>query len=82
MGAVQICIQRMFWSKVKLLQGQGCPVKCPLVARGILTDSGPPAWAVENRYLDGRVGLAKQQGKRVAHCLSKWPTAMEIYGTR
>ena len=29
----------------------------------------------------GRVGLAKQQGKRVAHRLSKWPTDVEIDGT-
>ena len=42
---------------------------------------GPPAWAVESCCLDGRVGLAKQQGKRVAHRLSKWPTDMEIDGT-
>ena len=54
--------------------------KCPMAARGISTDGGPPAWAVESCCLDGRVGLAKQQGKRVAHRLSKWPTDMEIDG--
>ena len=37
-----------------------------MAARGISTDGGPPAWAVESCCLDGRVGLAKQQGKRVA----------------
>ena len=52
-----------------------------MVARGISTDGGPPALAVESCCLDGRVGLAKQQGKRVAHRLSKWPTNMEIDGT-
>ena len=52
-----------------------------MAARGISTDGGPPAWAVESCCLDGRVGLAKQQGKRVAHRLSKWPTDMEIDGT-
>ena len=51
-----------------------------MAARGISTDGGPPAWAVESCCLDGRVGLAKQQGKRVAHRLSKWPTDMEIDG--
>ena len=50
------------------------------VARGISTDGGPPAWAVKSCCLDGRVGPAKQQGKRVAHRLSKWPTDMEIDG--
>ena len=52
-----------------------------MAARGISTDGGPPAWAVESCCLDGRVGLAKQQGKRVAHRLSKWPTDMEIDGS-
>ena len=46
-----------------------------------MTDGGPPAWAVESCCLDGRVGLAKQQGKRVAHRLSKWPTDVEMDGT-
>ena len=52
-----------------------------MAARGISTDGGPPAWAVESCCLDGRVGLAKQQGKRVAHRLSKWPTDVEMDGT-
>ena len=52
-----------------------------LVAHGIFTDGGPPAWAVESSSLDGRLGLAKQQGERVAHRLSKWPTDMEIDGS-
>ena len=51
-----------------------------MAARGISTDGGPPAWAVESCCLDGRVGLAKQQGKRVAHRLSKWPTDVEMDG--
>ena len=51
-----------------------------MVARGISTDGGPPALAVESCCLDGRVGLAKQLGKRVAHRLSKWPTDMEMDG--
>ena len=52
-----------------------------MAARGISTDGGPPAWAVESCCLDGRVGLAKQQGKRVAHRLSKWPTDVEMDGS-
>ena len=52
-----------------------------MAARGISTDGGPPAWAVESCCLDGRVGLAKQQGKRVAHRLSKWPMDVEMDGT-
>ena len=38
--------------------------------KGVWTDGGPPAWAVESCCLDGRVGLAKQQGKRVAKALN------------
>ena len=79
---LQICTQRMFWSKVKSFQGQSGLVKMPNGgARGISTDGGPPAWAVESCCLDGRVGLAKQQEKRVAHRLSKWPTDVEMDGT-
>ena len=53
-----------------------------MAARGILTDGGPSAWAVGSCCLDGRVGLAKQQGKWVAHRLSKWPTDMEMDGIK
>ena len=52
-----------------------------MAARGISTDGGPPALAVESCWLVGRVGLAKQQGKRVAYRLSKSPTDREIDST-
>ena len=52
-----------------------------MAARGILTDGGPPAWAVKSCCLDGRIGLANQQEKRVARSLSKWPSNMEIDGS-
>ena len=51
-----------------------------MTARDISTDGGP-ACLGSRKLLDGKVGLAKQQGKRVAHRLSKWPTDMEIDGT-
>ena len=51
-----------------------------MAVRGISTDGEPPAWAVESCCLDGRFGPAKQQGERVAHRLSKWPTNMESDG--
>ena len=64
-------------------QGQGGRglVKMTDGSSGISTDGGPPARAVENCCLDGRVGLAKQQIKRVAQPLSKRPTNREIDGT-
>ena len=51
-----------------------------MAARYISTAGGPPAWAVESCCLDGRVWLAKQQGKWVAHRLSRWPTDVETDG--
>ena len=80
---VQIYTQRMmFWAKVKLFQCQCGHVKMPI--------GGPRhfdrRWAtcLGSRELliwwQTWAGQA-QQGKRVAHRLSKWPTKMEIYGT-
>ena len=55
---------------------------CMLGARGNVTDGGQPAWAVEGSCLHGRLGLAQQQGKRVAHRLSNCPRLWNFTVTR